>query len=175
MLFVVLQKSSRARKVKVLDDADQVTATGTRSASPDPVQQHMEQQQRDGSAAPDNSNLEQQHSQQQQPVKKRVRFADNYDTDSDDDSRACKAVRRSSSESPDWQGSPGAEGGLPVFAGLNDAVLDMMAVDGGMIHDDDAPVVKRRIVRRIGPRAQARKRMHKKTIRRRRPQRAPLN
>jgi hypothetical protein len=39
---------------------------------------------------------------------------------------------------------------------------------------DDAELARHVVVRRIGPRAQARKRMHKKSARRRRPQRAPL-
>jgi hypothetical protein len=55
-----------------------------------------------------------------------------------------------------------------------------LADDAGMEWEDeqagseDGEQVRHVIVRRIGPRAQARKRMHKRSARRRRPQRAPL-
>lgn len=146
------------------------TANNTnRSVSPDPAAAAAAAADRPGSAEANNSAADpaaaaaQQH---QQPAKKRVRFAfaDDDDDESDGeayDNKAAAAAKKahgSSSESPQVHGLD-LFGDLPVF----------------MLEDGEEQVPVRRIVRRVGPRAQARKRMHKKTIRRRRPQRAPLS
>ena len=73
--------------------------------------------------------------------------------------------------SPQMQGLGGSEhcDALCALDGLTVFRLEAEEPEG----EYDQAAVKR-IVRRVGPRAQARKRMHKKTIRRRRPQRAPV-
>jgi hypothetical protein len=58
------------------------------------------------------------------------------------------------------------------FALADDEVMESEDDHSGSADDGEQP--RHVVVRRIGPRAQARKRMHKRSARRRRPQRAPL-
>jgi hypothetical protein len=64
----------------------------------------------------------------------------------------------------------------PVVKRVRFALADdgAMESDGDAAGSEDGEQARHVIVRRIGPRAQARKRMHKRSARRRRPQRAPL-
>jgi hypothetical protein len=65
----------------------------------------------------------------------------------------------------------------PVVKRVRFALADDEAMESEDDHSgsaDDGEQPRHVVVRRIGPRAQARKRMHKRSARRRRPQRAPL-